>query len=116
MHSLIAPALVAMATASLAATVAAAPAAKPAEANPKPAVAAPVHPGSAGSTARPKLQTPVDTASAMTRTDRLSLQADLAWIGVYNGLIDGEPSSRMVAAIKAFQKSRNGKPTGVLNP
>jgi hypothetical protein len=116
MHSLIAPALVAMATASLAATVAAAPAAKPAETNPKPAVAAPVHPGGAGSTARPKLQTPVDTASAMTRTDRLSLQADLAWIGIYNGLIDGEPSSRMVAAIKAFQKSRNGKPTGVLNP
>ena len=83
---------------------------------PKPIATVPVHPDGTVGAARPKLQTPVDTARAMTQADRLSIQSDLAWIGVYNGLIDGEASSRMVAAIKAFQKRHNGKQTGVLNP
>jgi peptidoglycan hydrolase-like protein with peptidoglycan-binding domain len=38
------------------------------------------------------------------------------WAGQYNGAITGEVSERMVAAIKAFQKERGGKQTGVLNP
>jgi peptidoglycan hydrolase-like protein with peptidoglycan-binding domain len=64
---------------------------------------------------RPALQTPADTASAMAQADRQSIQSDLAWVGHYNGAINGEVSERMVAAIKAFQKDRGAKPTGVLN-
>jgi peptidoglycan hydrolase-like protein with peptidoglycan-binding domain len=64
----------------------------------------------------PGLQSPADTANAMAQAERLALQSDLAWVGQYNGAITGEVSERMVAAIKEFQKSRGGKPTGVLNP
>jgi len=76
-------------------------------AKPKPVTTAPV---------RPALQTPADTAKAMAQAERLAIQSDLAWVGQYNGAITGEVSERMVAAIKAFQKARGGKPTGVLNP
>jgi peptidoglycan hydrolase-like protein with peptidoglycan-binding domain len=62
------------------------------------------------------LQTPADTANAMTLTERQAIQSDLAWVGQYNGAISGEVSERMVAAIKEFQKERGGKQTGVLNP
>ena len=65
---------------------------------------------------RPALQTPTDTANAMAQAERQAIQSDLAWTGHYNGVINGEVSDRMVAAIKAFQKDRGGKPTGVLNP
>jgi peptidoglycan hydrolase-like protein with peptidoglycan-binding domain len=77
-------------------------------AKPKAAAAAP---------ARPAVQSPTDTANDMARTDRLSLQSDLAWLGLYNGAINGEVSDRMVAAIKAFQKDHGyAKQSGVLNP
>jgi peptidoglycan hydrolase-like protein with peptidoglycan-binding domain len=76
-------------------------------AKPKPVAAIP---------ARPALQTPADTANAMTLTERQAIQSDLAWVGQYNGAISGEVSERMVAAIKEFQKERGGKQTGVLNP
>jgi Trypsin-like peptidase domain/Putative peptidoglycan binding domain len=65
---------------------------------------------------RPALQKPEDTAGAMSQTERLALQSDLAWIGQYNGAISGDVSERMVNAIKEFQKGRGAKPTGVLNP
>jgi hypothetical protein len=65
---------------------------------------------------RPALQTPADTASAMAQAERQAIQSDLAWVGHYNGAINGEVSDRMVTAIKAFQKDRGGKETGVLNP
>jgi peptidoglycan hydrolase-like protein with peptidoglycan-binding domain len=65
---------------------------------------------------RPALQTPADTASAMVQAERQAIQSDLAWAGHYNGAINGEVSDRMVAGIKAFQKDRGGKQTGVLNP
>lgn len=64
----------------------------------------------------PALQTPSETADAMAQAERLSLQSDLAWVGDYNGAITGDVSSRMVDAIKAYQKTKGGKPTGVLNP
>src|SRR3954454_19577638 len=64
---------------------------------------------------RPALQSPADTAGAMAQAERLAIQSDLAWTGHYNGAINGEVSERMVAAIKAFQNDRGGKPTGVLN-
>ena len=65
---------------------------------------------------RPAPQTPADTANAMGQAERQAIQSDLAWTGNYNGAINGEVSDRMVAAIKAFQKDRGGKQTGVLNP
>jgi peptidoglycan hydrolase-like protein with peptidoglycan-binding domain len=65
---------------------------------------------------RPALQTPSETAGAMAQSERLLLQSDLAWVGQYNGAITGDVSERMVDAIKAYQKLRGGKPTGVLNP
>jgi peptidoglycan hydrolase-like protein with peptidoglycan-binding domain len=65
---------------------------------------------------RPALQSPADTASAMAQAERQAIQSDLAWVGHYNGAINGEVSDRMVAGIKAFQKERGGKQTGVLNP
>jgi peptidoglycan hydrolase-like protein with peptidoglycan-binding domain len=65
---------------------------------------------------RPALQTPADTANAMAQAERQAIQSDLAWSGNYNGAINGEVSDRMVAAIKAFQKDRGAKQTGVLNP
>ena len=76
-------------------------------AKPKPVTTIPI---------RPALQKPEDTANAMAQAERLSLQSDLAWVGQYNGAITGDVSERMVNAIKEFQKSRSGKPTGVLNP
>jgi peptidoglycan hydrolase-like protein with peptidoglycan-binding domain len=65
---------------------------------------------------RPGLQTPADTANAMGQNERMSIQADLAWVGQYNGAISGDVSERMVEAIKEYQKAGGGKPTGVLNP
>src|SRR3977135_3967843 len=52
----------------------------------------------------------------MAQAERQAIQSDLAWVGHYNGAINGEVSDRMVAAIKAFQKDHGGKQTGVLNP
>jgi hypothetical protein len=76
-------------------------------AKPKPVATVPI---------RPALQTPADTANAMAQAERIAIQSDLAWTGHYNGVINGEVSDRMVAAIKAFQKDRGAKQTGVLNP
>ncbi|MDZ4369301.1 MAG: peptidoglycan-binding domain-containing protein, partial [Afipia sp.] len=58
---------------------------------------------------------PVDTAKAMEQAERLAIQSDLAWVSLYNGVINGEASDRMVSAIKAFQKDHGAKETGVLN-
>lgn len=79
----------------------------PAAAEPKPVTTVPI---------RPALQTPAETAKAMAQAERLAIQSDLAWVGHYNGTISGEVSERMVAAIKAFQKAKGGRQTGVLNP
>jgi peptidoglycan hydrolase-like protein with peptidoglycan-binding domain len=51
----------------------------------------------------------------MPLADRIAIQFDLAWTGDYNGLINGEVSDRTTAAIKAFQRKRKLKETGVLN-
>jgi peptidoglycan hydrolase-like protein with peptidoglycan-binding domain len=65
---------------------------------------------------RPALQSPAETAGAMAQGERLAIQSDLAWVGQYNGAITGDVSERMVEAIKEYQKTSGGKPTGVLNP
>jgi hypothetical protein len=61
-------------------------------------------------------QSPADTAKAMQQTERMAIQSDLAWTGVYNGIINGEASERMINAIKAWQKDNGARQTGVLNP
>lgn len=90
------------APAQIAQTAVAAPGVKP-----KPVATSPI---------RPALQTPADTANAMAQAERTAIQSDLAWVGQYNGTINGEVSERMVAAIKSFQKDNGAKQTGVLNP
>ena len=75
---------------------------------PKPVATVPIKPAAP--------QTPADTAKAMAQAERTAIQSDLAWVGVYNGAINGEVSDRMINAIKAYQKDLNAKQTGVLNP
>jgi peptidoglycan hydrolase-like protein with peptidoglycan-binding domain len=53
--------------------------------------------------------------ASMPVADRLAVQLDLAWTGDYNGLINGEVGEKTTAAIKAFQRNRKFKETGVLN-
>ncbi len=65
---------------------------------------------------RPGGEKPTQAADATAQAERLALQSDLAWVGQYNGAITGDLSERMNAAIKEYQKSQGGKPTGVLDP
>jgi hypothetical protein len=69
-------------------------------ARPKRVATVPIRPGG--------LQTAADTASAMAQAERLALQSDLAWVGEYNGAITGDPSERLVSAIKSYQKLKGG--------
>jgi peptidoglycan hydrolase-like protein with peptidoglycan-binding domain len=61
----------------------------------------------------PMTPAPADQA-ALALADRIALQFDLAWSGDYNGLVTGEINERTTAAIKAFQRNRTLKQTGVL--
>ena len=45
----------------------------------------------------------------------LIVQSELAWVGEYTGLINGEADDKMTAAIRSFQRNRKFKETGVLN-
>ncbi|WP_315836387.1 serine protease [Bradyrhizobium prioriisuperbiae] len=83
---------------------------------PKPVKTTTVRPDGTSVPARPTTQTPVDTANAMAAQERQAIQSDLAWVGAYNGAINGEASERLITAIKTFQKDNSGKTTGVLNP
>jgi len=77
-------------------------------ANPRPVSTVPI---------RPAPQTPAETAGDLAQTERLAIQSDLAWVDLYNGVINGDVSDRMITAIKAFQKDHGAaKVTGVLNP
>jgi hypothetical protein len=58
---------------------------------------------------------PHDAPSGPASPDRAGIQYDLAWIGAYNGLINGEASDRTTAAIKTFQKDHHFKDTGTLD-
>lgn len=58
---------------------------------------------------------PRDTVAALPLADRMALQSDLVWTGDYNGLVEGEISERTIAAIRAFQKRRNTRETGLLD-
>ena len=69
-----------------------------------------------GTPVRPAPPTPPKPTDAKARAERLSLQSDLAWVGQYNGAINGELNDRFVNSIKEYQKAAGGRPTGVLNP
>jgi peptidoglycan hydrolase-like protein with peptidoglycan-binding domain len=71
----------------------------------------------AAAAARKRAATPPEPArdAAMPLAERIAIQFDLAWTGDYSGLINGEASDRTAAAIKAFQRKRKLKETGVLN-
>jgi peptidoglycan hydrolase-like protein with peptidoglycan-binding domain len=56
-----------------------------------------------------------ESYAAIPLAERLSIQSDLVWTGDYNGTINGEFGERAIAAVKAFQKRKGGKETGVLN-
>jgi peptidoglycan hydrolase-like protein with peptidoglycan-binding domain len=95
-----------------------APAAKPAAAakpTPKPKPAATATSGKAEAETSASKQSVRDSYNAIPVAERMSLQSDLVWTGDYNGLVNGEFSERLVAAVKAFQKRNKTKETGVLN-
>lgn len=81
---------------------------KPSDIKPKPVATVPIRPNGA----------PVQDAAAKAKEqgERLSIQSDLAWINLYNGVINGEASDRLIAAIKTFQKNHKAKDTGTLTP
>lgn len=56
-----------------------------------------------------------ESYAAIPLAERLSIQSDLVWTGDYNGTVNGEFGERAIAAVKAFQKRKGGKETGVLN-
>ena len=70
----------------------------------------------ANAATQPISQSVRDSYAAFTLAERIALQSDLVWTGDYNGLVNGEFSDRLVAAVKAFQTRNKSKPTGVLNP
>jgi len=53
--------------------------------------------------------------AALPAAERLAIQANLAWIGVYEGLAGGDVDDRMIEAVKLFQKGRAAKDTGILD-
>jgi hypothetical protein len=63
---------------------------------------------------KPPPPTPTRDA-ALPLAERMAVQFDLAWTGDYNGLVTGELSDRITAAIKTFQRDRKFKETGVLD-
>lgn len=86
--------------------------AKPITVTPKPVKTIPVKPDAA----KPApTGSPRDTIAALPLADRIALQSDLVWTGDYNGLVEGEISERTIAAIRAFQKRRNTRETGLLD-
>jgi trypsin-like peptidase len=56
-----------------------------------------------------------DPVANLTPKERLLIELELAWVGEYIGLINAEPSDKLVAAIRSFQRNRKFKETGVLN-
>jgi len=58
---------------------------------------------------------PPRDSSGLPLADRIAIQFDLAWVGEYNGLINGEFNDKTIAAIKTYQRNRKFKEAGVLN-
>jgi hypothetical protein len=56
-----------------------------------------------------------DAYAKLSAADRLAIQANLAWIGVYEGLPGGDIDEGIVEAAKLFQQGRAAKDTGLLD-
>jgi peptidoglycan hydrolase-like protein with peptidoglycan-binding domain len=56
-----------------------------------------------------------DSYNALPLAERIAIQSDLIWTGDYNGVLSGEFGDRSIAAVKAFQKRKGAKETGILN-
>src|SRR5262245_38740499 len=71
----------------------------------------------AGRSAKARKPPPPTAAhdASLPLAERMAIQFDLAWTGDYNGLVTGELNDRITAAIKAFQRDRKLKETGVLD-
>jgi peptidoglycan hydrolase-like protein with peptidoglycan-binding domain len=81
-----------------------------------PAASRPAHRAPAKNPAAKKLPGALaNTYAAMPEADRLAIQADLAWIGDYEGVPGGDFDEHTVDAIKAFQKRIGGKDSGILD-
>ena len=52
--------------------------------------------------------------AGMPVAERAAIQFDLNWTNHYSGQADGDFNDRAVAAVKAFQKDRGFRETGVL--
>jgi hypothetical protein len=69
-------------------------------------------------TKKPGVKLPAAVAKAyagLAPAERLAVQANLGWIGDYEGLPSGDVDDRMIAAVKAFQKAHAAKETGILD-
>jgi len=53
--------------------------------------------------------------AALPAAERLAIQANLAWIGAYEGLPSGDIDDRTIGAVKLFQKGHAAKETGILD-
>src|SRR5258705_8682896 len=58
---------------------------------------------------------PTPSYAGMPIAERAAIQFDLNWSNHYSGPADGDFSERSVAAVKAFQKDRAFRETGVLS-
>jgi hypothetical protein len=63
-----------------------------------------------------KVSTAITNAYAgLPAADRLAIQANLAWIGAYEGLPSGDIDERTIEAVKFFQKGHAARDTGILD-
>lgn len=61
-----------------------------------------------------KSQSTPGAYAGMPVAERAAIQFDLNWTNHYSGQADGDFNDRAVAAVKAFQKDRGFRETGVL--
>lgn len=84
----------------------------------KPSGQAGAHVAGKAAPTKPGAKPPAAIASAyaaLPAAERLAIQTNLAWIGVYDGLPSGDIDERTMAAIKLFQTGHAAKDTGILD-
>jgi len=114
----IASSLLTMGLVSLGLLMAGAPALPQQSTSGKPTAAKPAHGASHAKAAASKSThsaTVPEAYAGMPEVERLAIQADLVWLGNFEGLSAEEFDGHTVDAIRAFQKRNNGKDTGVLS-
>jgi len=86
--------------------------------SPEPGDAAAPHAAGKATPKQPGTKPAAAIASAyatLPGAERLAIQANLAWIGVYEGLPGGDIDDRTIEAVKLFQKGHAAKDTGILD-